>query len=305
MPTREEITTFFRELQESICTALSAVDGSSFRSDLWQREDADPSSVSHGGGGDTRVLKDGGIFEQAGVNFSEVFGTLPADMSEKLLGVRAQQPFFATGVSLVIHPRSPMIPTTHANFRYLEVADSAWFGGGADLTPYYLFEEDAIHFHQTWKAVCDQFDPAYYPDFKKQCDSYFYLPHRKETRGIGGIFFDYLGKTDATQLERHFAFVQAAARQFVPSYLPIVERRSGATWTEAQRSFQLMRRGRYVEFNLLYDRGTLFGLRTNGRTESILMSLPPQVRWEYAVTVAPDSPEAKLIETLHAPREWV
>jgi len=299
---RAEAASFFRNLQGEIVAGLERVDGGgTFSVDTWDRLD---SGSVKGGGGVSRVLRDGAVFEQAGVNFSEVHGTLPADMSEKLVGELREAPFYATGVSLVIHPASPLVPTTHANYRYLEVDNKSWFGGGGDLTPYYLFEEDAQHFHKTLKAACDKHDPELYPRHKKACDEYFYLPHREETRGIGGIFFDYIGTNSGKTLEEIFAWVKDCGRSFLESYLPIVERRKNQTWTPAQKNFQLLRRGRYVEFNLLYDRGTLFGLKTGGRTESILMSLPPEVRWQYNYTPPPNTPESTLLATLKSPRPW-
>ena len=281
----------FTRLQDSICSALEEQDGKgTFTSDTWKREG--------GGGGVSRVLLGGNVFEKAGVNWSSVAGELPADFADKIPG--QGRAFKATGVSLVLHPVSPMVPTTHANFRYLEKGDKCWFGGGADLTPYYFEREDAVHFHQVLKGVCDEHQPAAdYPRFKKWCDEYFYLPHRQETRGVGGIFFDYLAADEKT-----FAFVKAAGEAFLPAYLPIVDRRRHRTYGERERHWQLVRRGRYVEFNLLYDRGTVFGLKTGGRTESILMSLPPHVRWEYCSPVEPGSPEAHLVEHLK-PTEWL
>ena len=225
-------------------------------------------------------------------------------MTKKLLGTDGEAKFYATGTSLVLHPYSPMIPTVHANFRYLEVGNKKWFGGGSDLTPYYLFEEDARHFHKTAKNVCDKHDNCFYSQFKKECDQYFYLPHRKEARGVGGIFYDYLGKEEPEKLENFFSFAKDYSESFLDSYLPIVERRKDEPWTETQKEFQLLRRGRYVEFNLIYDRGTLFGLRTNGRTESILMSLPPTVNWTYNYQPTAGSKEAQLLEVLKNPRDW-
>lgn len=292
----------FKSIQSEICAALAKLDGkATFSFDEWQRSDL---SGSHGGGGITRVMRDGGLFESAGVNFSAVEGTLPAEMAARLVNVSGELPFFATGISLVLHPLSPMVPTTHANFRYLEVGEQSWFGGGMDLTPYYLFEEDCRHFHQTLKALCERHNPGYYPRFKRWCDEYFFLPHRGEGRGVGGIFFDYLGRDDVAELLPAKAFAFEAAQTFLPAYAPIVSRRRGEPWEEAHRNFQLMRRGRYVEFNLLYDRGTLFGLKTNGRVESILMSLPPLVRWEYDAQYAPGSREGALLQVLRQPREW-
>ncbi len=300
---KERALILVQRLQAEISAALEAVDGEgTFIDDYWTRVDK---SGDHGGGGLTKVMRNGRIFESAGVNVSEVHGLLPPSMSQKLIGEERDAKFYATGVSLVFHPHSPMIPTTHANFRYLEVESYSWFGGGADLTPYYLWEEDAVHFHRTLKNACDAFDPEYYPNFKKRCDEYFYLPHRGEARGVGGIFFDYLGKDDPENLPEIYSFVEQAGEAFLDSYLPIVHLRSDEPWDENQKKFQLMRRGRYVEFNLLYDRGTTFGLKTNGRTESILMSLPPNVSWEYNYQPPAGSREEALIQTLSQHREWV
>lgn len=285
--------TYFEELQDSICNALERADGKArFNEDTWKHREE--------GGGKTRVLERGNIFEKAGVNTSAVNGTLSETIAHRLNV--APQRFFATGISLVLHPDSPMIPTVHANFRYLELADGqSWFGGGADLTPYYLFEEDARHFHAVWKRVCDWHDGTYYPKFKRWCDEYFFLMHRGETRGIGGIFFDYL-KGD---VEKLFAFVRDCGNSFLDAYLPIVERRRREPWGEEEKQWQLQRRGRYVEFNLLYDRGTLFGLETQGRTESILVSLPPTARWDYNTHPPLNSREAQLLSVLQHPQEWV
>lgn len=286
---------FFKELQAKICAALEGTDGrATFSSDMWTREG--------GGGGHSRVIVEGAVIEKGGVNWSLVEGELPESFASEIPGEGRE--FRATGVSLVIHPRSPMIPTTHANFRYLEKGDKRWFGGGADLTPYYFYREDAVHFHRTLKEACDRHAPiGDYPRFKKWCDEYFFLPHRGETRGVGGIFFDYLEGDEAT-LEKTFDFVKDAGRAFVPAYVPIVERRRDEQYGDAERHWQLLRRGRYVEFNLIYDRGTVFGLKTRGRTESILMSLPPLVRWEYSHTPEPESREAELISVLK-PTEWL
>ena len=310
---KEKAAEFFVKLQNNICCALENLEGGkSFRADLWQRDDL---RRQYGGGGDTRILQGGDIFEQAGVNFSKVHGTLPADMSYTLSGRNEETAFFASGTSVVIHPYSPMIPTTHANFRYLEVGENenkkAWFGGGMDLTPYYFFQDDAVHFHSVIKKCCDKHNPAYYPKFKKWCDKYFFLPHRKEARGIGGCFFDYLGResqiNDQSFFEKTFLFVQDIGNAFLEAYLPIVERRKNLAYQTAQKEFQLLRRGRYVEFNLIYDRGTLFGLKTGGRTESILMSLPPQVKWQYNDTqiYRPGTPEHELLVLLREPKEWL
>ncbi|MFO0808255.1 MAG: oxygen-dependent coproporphyrinogen oxidase [Gemmataceae bacterium] len=290
---RERATDYLRNLQDHICAGLEALDGvGRFREDAWDRPG--------GGGGRTRVLTGGALFEKAGVNFSEVFGELTEDFSKQLPG--DGRSFTAAGVSLVLHPLSPLVPTVHANFRYLTHGAKSWFGGGADLTPFYPVREDVIHFHRTWKDVCDRHSGvASYATMKAECDRYFYLPHRGEARGVGGIFFDYM----SDDLETAFAFVRDAGNAFLPAYVPIAERRKGLTWTEGQRSFQQYRRGRYVEFNLLYDRGTVFGLKTNGRTESILMSLPPTVRWEYDYRPEPGSPEAELTEVYLKPQDWL
>jgi coproporphyrinogen III oxidase len=288
---RDRAAAYFRDLQDGFCRGLEDVDGGQFREDVWQREG--------GGGGRTRVLADGGVFEKAGVNLSEVFGEMSPEFAAQIPGEGRE--FFATGISLVLHPRSPMVPTVHANFRYLAKGDRQWFGGGADLTPYYPFREDVIHFHRTWKAVCDRHPAvADHQRMKEDCDHYFSLPHRAEARGVGGIFFDYVGG----DLDAVFAFVRDAGDSFPDSYLPIVRRRKELPFTERQREWQLFRRGRYVEFNLLYDRGTLFGLKTGGRTESILMSLPPLVRWVYDLRPEPGSPEAELVEVYLKPRDW-
>ena len=285
----------FRELQSEICVALEGADGAArFGADAWTRPG--------GGGGVSRILAEGAVLEKGGVGWSSVEGELPADYAKQLPG--EGRTFRATGVSLVIHPRSPMIPTTHANFRFLEKGDVAWFGGGADLTPYYLFPEDARHFHATLAAACGRHPTvADYPRFKAWCDDYFFLPHRQETRGVGGVFFDYIGQK-GEDLDAAFAFVADCGRAFIDAYVPIVERRTAEPWGDAERTWQLRRRGRYVEFNLLYDRGTVFGLKTNGRTESILMSLPPLVRWDYDVRVEPGSREAELLAHLK-PVDWL
>jgi coproporphyrinogen III oxidase len=295
----ERAATLFSELQRDICHRLETLDGAAaFGADEWQRPG--------GGGGVSRVLAGGAVFEKAGVNWSSVDGELPEEMAAHMPGDGRR--FRASGVSLVIHPRSPLVPTTHANFRMLEKGDRAWFGGGADLTPYYLERDDAVHFHRTLAAACDAHPPAGdYPRFKTWCDEYFFLPHRGETRGVGGLFFDWLGaQPDAgLDLEQVFAFVSAAGRAFLPAYVPIVERRKDGAYGDAERRWQLQRRGRYVEFNLLYDRGTIFGLKTGGRIESILMSLPPEVRWDYDVTAAPGSREAELLAVLTKPVDWL
>ena len=291
MDQRARVANFLRGLQDRICAELERVDGGGkFREDAWQREG--------GGGGRTRVIEEGALFEKGGVNFSEVHGELSAEAARGMPGEGTR--FYATGISLVLHPRSPMVPTVHANFRYLEKGDAWWFGGGADLTPYYLFREDAVHFHRTWKAACDRHAPDAYAKFKDECDRYFFLPHRGETRGIGGIFFDY----QRGDFESLLQFVSGCGDAFLPAYVPIAERRKSEPFGDREREWQLFRRGRYVEFNLLYDRGTVFGLRTGGRVESILMSLPPRVRWGYDITPAPGSHEAELVANLRA-QDWL
>ena len=287
---------FFSELQGELCRALADADGAKdFNSDAWQRPG--------GGGGVARVLEGGALFEKAGVNWSNVDGELPAEIADHMPG--QGRTFRACGVSLVLHPRSPMAPTTHANFRCLTKGDALWFGGGADLTPYYFFRDDAVHFHQTLADACDRHHPiGDYDRFKSWCDEYFFLPHRNETRGVGGVFFDYLGAKGEHPEEAMFDFVRDLGRAFAQAYLPIAQRRHTLPYGETERTWQLRRRGRYVEFNLIYDRGTLFGLKTNGRIESILMSLPPLVRWDYDVMAQPGSPEAELLTHLR-PTDWL
>jgi len=301
---RLQMETTVRDIQEVICEAVEHIDGRSFRRDSWSRPE--------GGGGLSCVLQDGNVFEKAGVNISTVMGTLSSEAmrSLKLGGQAAPErstAFYATGVSVVIHPHNPLAPTVHANYRYFELdggrADGNWwFGGGSDLTPAYLIESDAAHFHRTLKDACDRHDPAFYPRFKKTCDDYFYLPHRGERRGIGGIFFDHL---NGRAPEFYLAFVTDCARAFVPSYFPLIEQRKDMPFSPEQKAWQQLRRGRYVEFNLVYDRGTTFGLKTGGRVESILMSLPRTAAWEYDHQPLAGSPEALTIETLKHPREWV
>ena len=282
---------YFQSLQDRICAGLERVDGGSrFREDTWQRPG--------GGGGRTRVLAESTVIEKGGVNFSEVFGDFPPEFAKSLPGDGTA--FTATGLSLVIHPRSPLIPTVHANFRFLTHGSKSWFGGGADLTPYYPKKEDVVHFHKTWKRVCTKHAAvADYAKMKQDCDDYFFLKHRNEPRGVGGIFFDYADATEAA-----FDFVRDAADAFLESYVPIVERRKGLPFTDEERFFQEVRRGRYVEFNLVYDRGTIFGLKTDGRTESILMSLPPVVRYLYDYRPPKGSLEAELTEYWLKPRDW-
>jgi coproporphyrinogen III oxidase len=283
---------YFQELQNHICAALEMVDGrASFREDTWQR--------AEGGGGRTRIITNGAVFEKGGVNFSQVFGQLSPEFAAQIPGEGTR--FTATGISLVLHPRSPLVPTVHANFRYLTKGTKWWFGGGADLTPYYPYREDVLHFHRVWKRACERHQPLIdYPRLKKWCDEYFFLAHRNEPRGVGGIFFDFL----EGDWETLFAFVRECGNSFLEAYRPIVERRKDLTYTERQRAFQEFRRGRYVEFNLLYDRGTVFGLKTGGRVESILMSLPPVVRWDYDLRPEPGSPEEELYRYYLKSRDW-
>jgi coproporphyrinogen III oxidase len=281
----------FRGLQSRLCEELAELDGAArFTFDAWDRPG--------GGGGHSAIITDGDLFEKGGVNWSAVWGDFDDHALSRLGG--SERRFVATGCSVVLHPRNPFVPTVHANFRYLERGAGAWFGGGSDLTPVYPYEEDARHFHTTWKQVCDRHDPSYYPRFKRWCDDYFYLQHRREARGIGGIFFDDLsGDLDAT-----FAFVRECGDAFMPAYAPIAQRRRNEPFGEPERRFQQLRRGRYVEFNLVYDRGTAFGLATQGRTESILMSLPPIARWEYSWQPQPGSREAKAL-AFFQPRDWL
>lgn len=317
---RERFKQYVQTLQDDICTALENLDGQAkFQQDTWQR--------AAGGGGRTRVIRDGRVFEQGGVNFSEVWGdTLPPSILNQRPEAMGHG-FYATGTSMVLHPRNPYIPTVHLNYRYFEAGPVWWFGGGVDLTPYYPDREDVLHFHTTLKQACDAHHPQFYPAFKRWCDEYFYLKHRQETRGVGGIFFDYLdprghlyagpnlegtaarysqqvGPVPLTW-EEQFAFVQSCGNAFLPAYLPIADRHQDRPYGDRERKFQLYRRGRYVEFNLVYDRGTVFGLQTNGRTESILMSLPPLVRWQYDYTPAPNTAEAELYTTYLKPQDWL
>lgn len=297
----EAVRAYFRALQESVCAALEEEDGGAerFVADVWQRDE--------GGGGCSRVLRDGGVFEQAGVNYSHVHGTRLPSSASALRPELASRPFEALGVSLVIHPRNPFVPTAHCNVRYFQAGGDGeapvwWFGGGFDLTPYYGFDDDAIHWHRTAAAACADQEPGTYARLKRRCDEYFYLPHRGEARGIGGLFFDDLQDGG---FERCFGFTRSVGEHFLPAYRPIVARRKHLPYTERERQFQLYRRGRYVEFNLIYDRGTLFGLQSGGRTESILMSLPPLVAWRYAWQPEPGSPEARLYERYLTPRDWL
>ncbi len=317
---RERAKELVLGLQDEICSGLELLDGKGkFFEETWKRPE--------GGGGRSRVMSDGRIFEQGGVNFSEVQGE---ELPPSILNQRPEakgHPWFATGTSMVLHPRNPYQPTVHLNYRYFEAGPVWWFGGGADLTPYYPFLEDARHFHKTHKKACDSVSPELHKVFKPWCDEYFFLKHRGETRGIGGIFYDYqdgsgviykgqnpkgIAANVSNQLGAHpksweqlFALAKACGGAFLPAYVPIIEKRLNNSYGDRERQFQLYRRGRYVEFNLVWDRGTIFGLQTNGRTESILMSLPPLARWEYGYQPNPDSREALLTDLFTKPQDWL
>ncbi|HZZ58074.1 MAG TPA: oxygen-dependent coproporphyrinogen oxidase [Opitutaceae bacterium] len=294
MPEVLQVAEAFQSIQDRICGALAAEDGrASFREDTWERPE--------GGGGRTRILTDGGVFEKAGVNFSRVRGAALPPSATAHRPELAGKPWEAVGVSLVVHPANPYVPTSHANVRYFSAGDTWWFGGGMDLTPYYAFAEDAADWHRAARDALAPFGSDWYPRFKRACDEYFFLKHRGEARGIGGIFFDDFS---ALGFERSFALARAVAEAYLSAYLPIVCRRKSAPFGERERRFQLHRRGRYVEFNLVWDRGTLFGLQSGGRTESILMSLPPLARWDYDYRPEPGSPEARLTEEFLKPRDW-
>lgn len=295
---------YLLSLQDNICAALTTVDGKAFTEDAWQHQG---SALIHSGDGRTRVIADSAVIEKGGVNFSHVKGSnLPPSASAKRPEL-AGKPFEAMGVSLVIHPNNPFAPTSHMNVRFFVAGAETdnpiwWFGGGFDLTPYYGFDEDAKHWHQTAKQACDPFGDEVYAEYKKWCDDYFYLKHRDEQRGVGGLFFDDLNEPSFSQ---SFAQMQSVGNHFIPAYIPILEKRHDLAFNEKQRDWQLYRRGRYVEFNLVFDRGTLFGLQSGGRTESILMSLPPLVKWEYQRAVTPNSPEEKLLNVYLKPQDWV
>ncbi len=303
MQVKEQWISYIHDLQNRICAALEAVDGEAvFQEDAWQREE--------GGGGKTRVISNGAVFEKGGVNTSIVFGEV-TDAMRKQLNISGHS-WFACGLSLVLHPFNPFVPTVHCNYRMFELYNEAgevvdrWFGGGTDLTPYYLFEEDAIHFHGTYKKTCDRFDAALFPKFKHECDEYFVNWHRnKERRGIGGIFYDHQHATTEANINFWMNFGQACGDAFIEAYVPIVEKRKQMPFTTEHKHWQEIRRGRYTEFNLVHDRGTIFGLKTNGRIESILMSLPPTVRFEYNYQPVPGSEEDKLLQACLVPREWV
>lgn len=299
---KDKFFKYLHELQDTITSKLEMIDGSSvFKEDIWKRNE--------GGGGRTRIIENGAIFEKGGVNISGVHGKLPTSM-ESYFNVKNVD-FFACGLSLVLHPKNPMAPTVHANWRYFEMYNKKgdvidqWFGGGQDLTPYYLFEEDAVHFHQVCKAACDKHNPDFYLTYKNRCDTYFYNSHRKEARGIGGLFFDYCKSSQEISMSQWYDFVKEVGDSFLEAYVPILEKRVQLPFTKEQQNWQEIRRGRYVEFNLVHDKGTLFGLKTNGRIESILMSLPPKVQWVYDHQPAPKSEEEKLIRVLKTPKKWV
>ncbi|EQC36822.1 coproporphyrinogen III oxidase [Saprolegnia diclina VS20] len=311
-PMRERMKAMILRVQDEICTGMEAIDGTKFRTDEWERD-------GHGGGGRSRVIQDGKVFEKAGVNVSVIHGDLKkgavAQMNSqgRNLEVNKPLPFFACGVSLVIHPRNPMAPTMHLNYRYFEVETGrldeagkpkklAWFGGGADLTPAYLFEEDARHFHAVYKIALDKHDKSYYPQMKETCDKYFYIPHRQEHRGIGGFFYDDMDK----DMEKTFQMARSCANSMLDAYVPIMLKRKDMPFTQAQKDWQQVRRGRYVEFNVMYDRGTKFGLNVPGsRIESILMSLPLTARWEYMNIPKEGSWEARTLEVLKNPVDWL
>ena len=299
---KDKFYTYIQKLQDTITSKLEAIDGkATFKEDIWERPE--------GGGGRTRVIENGNVFEKGGVNISGVHGKLPKSM-QTYFNV-GEVDFFACGLSLVLHPKNPMVPTVHANWRYFEMYDEigniidSWFGGGQDLTPYYLFEEDAIHFHKTCKNSCDKHNTEFYATYKKRCDEYFYNTHREEGRGIGGLFFDYCKATNDMTMQDWYNFVTEIGHSFLEAYVPIIEKRKNLPYTETHRNWQEIRRGRYVEFNLVHDKGTLFGLKTNGRIESILMSLPPHVQWVYDHHPEAGSAEEKLIEVLKNPKDWV
>ncbi len=299
---KEEFKQFIHTLQNQICQALEAEDGKAvFEEDVWKRPG--------GGGGITRVIRNGNVFEKGGVNTSVVYGDLPEILAPEAPAEATR--FFACGISLVIHPISPFVPTTHANYRYFELQNDqgeivdSWFGGGADLTPYYLNEQDAIHFHRMHEEACAILSPDTYSEMKAECDRYFYNAHRGESRGIGGIFYDHLRPDAPYSRTQLFHFAIEAGQAFIKAYMPIVQRHKSKVFSPEQKAWQELRRGRYVEFNLIHDRGTLFGLKTNGRTESILMSLPPVVRWDYQHVPSEGSEEARLIEVLENPVNWL
>ncbi|MDC6390873.1 oxygen-dependent coproporphyrinogen oxidase [Maribacter sp. PR1] len=299
---KDKFYDYIQNLQDRITQKLEQIDGKAkFREDLWKRPE--------GGGGRTRVIENGNVFEKGGVNISGVHGALPESM-QNYFNV-ADADFFACGLSLVLHPKNPMVPTVHANWRYFEMYDKngklvdQWFGGGQDLTPYYLFDEDAAHFHSVCKEACDKHHPTFYNSYKNRCDAYFWNAHRNEARGIGGLFFDYCKKTEEMSMQDWYGFVTEIGDSFLNSYIPIVTKRKNLSYSQEHRDWQEIRRGRYVEFNLVHDKGTLFGLKTNGRIESILMSLPPHVQWKYDHNPKAGSEEERLLTVLKKPKDWV
>lgn len=302
---KNEVASWFKQLQKEICEKLDDLDGlSKFGTDTWERED--------GGGGITRVIENGSLIEKGGVNFSEVHGKVPENMLRTLEMDQTSSEgstFFATGISIVLHPLNPMMPIIHMNIRYLEIQgdqinDMKWFGGGIDLSPHYIFKEDAKLFHQMLKNVCDNHNESYYAKFKKWADDYFYIEHREETRGVGGIFFDRLSETPGSSLDGIFDFVKDVGTVFYPIYEQLAKHRRSAEFSENEVNWQALRRGRYTEFNLIYDRGTKFGLETNGRVESILMSLPPQSKWKYNYAPPDGSIEDETLKLLRTNIDW-
>ena len=298
---KKDFSNFIDKLQKDIVTSLEKIDGKEkFKCDNWTRK--------KGGGGLTMVIENGNVFEKGGVNVSKVYGQLPESMS-KMLKVNNSD-FFACGISIVIHPKNPMVPTFHANLRYFELYEKgtltdSWFGGGLDLTPYYLYESDIVHFHNSCKKVCDQFNPNFYRTYKNKCDEYFWNDHRNEARGVGGLFFDYCRENKNMSSNNWFSFIKQMGECIKNSYLPIVKKRKDTVYNNENVKWQNIRRGRYVEFNLLHDKGTLFGLKTKGRIESILISMPPKVRWVYDYTPKNGSQEEELIKILKSPKNWV
>jgi len=298
---KNKFSSFIDDLQKIITDACEKIDGKSkFKKTHWKRNE--------GGGGMTMVIENGNVFEKGGVNISKVYGKLPEIMAEQLKLNDVE--FFACGLSLVLHPKNPMAPTVHANFRYFETYKDdllidQWFGGGMDLTPYYLFEKDAIHFHEVCKQVCDRHDENFYKTYKQKCDEYFWNSHREEARGIGGLFFDYCRPNKKMSINDWFLYISDLGNSFLDSYVTIIERRKNLPYSSENKKWQEIRRGRYVEFNLLHDKGTLFGLKTNGRIESIFISLPPKVQWVYDFNPKKNSEEQMLIDVLKSPIKWV
>jgi coproporphyrinogen III oxidase len=299
---KDQFYTYIQNLQETITKALEKEDGgASFKEDIWKRKE--------GGGGRSRIIENGATIEKGGVNISAVHGPLP-DSMQAYFNV-GEVDFFACGLSIVIHPKNPMAPTVHANCRYFEMYDTnknsvdQWFGGGLDLTPYYLFNEDSRHFHEQCKKACDLHHPDFYNTFKEKCDTYFYNKHREEARGVGGLFFDYLKANETFTIKDRYDFTTTIGNSFIEAYIPILNKRKNLDFTPENRTWQEIRRGRYVEFNLVHDKGTLFGLKTNGRMESILMSLPPTVQWRYDYHPKQGSKEEELLNILKNPKNWI